>query len=253
MSLSEINQKIEQAKPLDFGIIFSQSIELFKKIWQQGLVIMLLMVAIILPFYFIIYVPFLMLGVDRDALNSTQEMNPILLILVGLFFLLFVIIASAASLGFQAAFYRICKQKDLGEVAKDDYFYFFRKPYFKKLIQLSLAITGISFLCGLLCALPLIYAMVPLSFISVVFAFNPDLSVSELVKVSFKLGNKKWLLTFGLLIVCGILAELLGLLMCFVGLFVTASFAYLPLYIIYKEVIGFENLEDDSILIETQP
>ena len=44
--------------------------------------------------------------------------------------------------GLKAGFYRICKLKDLEEMGKEDYFYFFKKPYLGKTIKLALAITG---------------------------------------------------------------------------------------------------------------
>ena len=55
----------------------------------------------------------------------------------------------------------------------------------------------------MLCIIPVIYVFVPLSYIFVVYAFNPDKSVSEIIKLSFDLGNRKWLMSFGLLIVSG--------------------------------------------------
>jgi hypothetical protein len=85
--------------------------------------------------------------------------------------------------------------------------------------------------------------MVPMNFLFVIYAFNPELTVSNLVKVSFELGNKKWFIAFGLTLVAGILAQTIGFLMCFVGIFATASFVGLPLYVIYKQVIGFDNPE----------
>ncbi|MDH7911390.1 hypothetical protein [Winogradskyella sp. SYSU M77433] len=57
--------------------------------------------------------------------------------------------------------------------------------------------------------------------------------------------NKKWLITFGLLFVGGMVASIIGFLMCFVGIYVTASFSYLPPYLIYKDIIGF-NSDPDS-------
>ena len=251
MLLSEFEEKVNHAKTLDFGIIFSQTIELFKKVWVQGLITVLLSLVIIIPFYCIIYIPLLAFGIDPEFLSSNEGVNVMFVILVALFFIVFAIFASATSMGLMASFYRICKQRDLEETTKDNYFYYFKKQYFLKLIKLSLVTLGISILAAFLCGLPLFYAMVPLSFISVVFAFNPEMRVSEIVKASFKLGNKKWLITFGLLIVCGVLAEIIGMILCFVGLFATVSFAYIPLYIIYKEVIGVENSEEESVFIET--
>ncbi len=119
--------------------------------------------------------------------------------------------------------------------------YFFKKKYIGKILKLALASIGIYLLAMLLCVLPVFYVLVPMSYFSVVFAFNPELSTSEILKASFGIGNKKWLLSFGLILIAAILAEIIGLLMCFIGIFVTASFVYLPIYFVYKEVIGFDD------------
>ena len=100
---------------------------------------------------------------------------------------------------------------------------------------------GIGVLATLLCFFPIIYVMVPLALINVIYAFHPDLTASEIIKVGFALGNKKWVITFGLMIITGILAQIVGMIMCFVGIFATASFVYLPLYFVYKESIGFNE------------
>jgi len=122
-----------------------------------------------------------------------------------------------------------------------NFFTYFKQPYLMKSLVLSLALIGISIIATFLCFLPLLYAIVPLQFFALFFAFHPELSVPEVVKLSFKLGTKKWLVTFGLIIVAGILAQFVGMLLCFVGVFFTASFGYLPLYLIYKDVIGFDT------------
>jgi uncharacterized membrane protein len=100
-------------------------------------------------------------------------------------------------------------------------------------------------LATLLCFLPIIYVIVPLSFMVIVYAFNPELSVSEIIKLGFDLGNKKWFMSFGLMFVSGLLAGIVGMLMCFVGIYVTSSFSYLPHYFIYKDVVGYED-EDET-------
>jgi uncharacterized membrane protein len=83
-----------------------------------------------------------------------------------------------------------------------------------------------------------------MSYFSFFFAFNPDLSVGDIVKASFGLGNKKWLISFGLLIVSSLLAQIVGLLLCLVGVFFTAAFVYHPTYLIYKHVIGFDETNE---------
>ena len=83
--------------------------------------------------------------------------------------------------------------------------------------------------------------MVPVALINVIYALNPDMSASDIVKVGFKLGNKKWFITFGLMFVAGLVAQVVGMIMCFIGVFVTASFAYIPLYFMYKETLGINE------------
>jgi hypothetical protein len=39
--------------------------------------------------------------------------------------------------------------------------------------------------------------------------------------------------------------------MCFIGVYVTASFNYLPAYFIYKEVVGFDNESEIKKIEET--
>ena len=244
-ALNILLEKIDRSKTLDFGDIFNNSIELFKKVWVQGLIMMLLMMVILIPFYLVMYLPFIGMGfLDMDAYSYNNDISPILMIPFFIMIFVFSIVAMVLSFGMKASFYRICKMKDLNEAGSDDYFYYLKKPYLGKVIVLSLMTFGISLLATLLCFFPIIYVMVPITLINVIFAFNPDLSASDIIKAGFRLGNKKWLITFGLIVISAILAELVGLLMCFVGIFVTASFSYIPAYFVYKESVGFQNPND---------
>ncbi|WP_460218051.1 hypothetical protein [Psychroserpens sp. MEBiC05023] len=250
MLFSEILQKIQHAKMLDFGQVFNDSIELFKKVWLQGLIMILIVIAFVIPFMLIVYLPLIVLGIadasDPGAYDGLAPLAAIFMLIAYLLFLFFMIVIS---FGLKAALYRIMRQKEINSVAKDDYFFFLRKPYFGKTIKLSLAYFGISLIATLLCVFPLIYVMVPLSILPVVYAFNPELSDSNLIKVSFELGNKKWLIAFGLTLIAGFLAQIVGMLMCGIGIFVTASFAAIPVYFIYKEVIGFQDNNEINIKV----
>ncbi|MBU3821237.1 hypothetical protein KO566_04120 [Flavobacteriaceae bacterium XHP0103] len=243
-TLDTLIKKIENAKNLDFGTILSASIELFKKVWVQGLVMLLLNILMMLPFYILMYLPLLGMGLyDPESFSQGGDFNMALLIPFYTMVLVFSFFAMVINFGLKSAFFRICKAKDFNEATRDDYFYFFKKPYLMQTIKLSVISFGIAVLATLLCFLPIIYAIVPLSLINVIFAFNPEMAVSDVVKLSFKLGNKKWLITFGLIFVAGFLAQIVGMLLCFVGVVVTTSFAYIPLYFIYKDVIGFDDVD----------
>jgi len=247
MQFSEIQNRIQNAKALNFGDIFSNSIELFKKVWLQGFLLQLFTIIVMLPLIITIYVPFIIAliaqtesgNVDSGAYEAVFagfSLFAISLFIVGM------LVLGTVSIALNAAFLRIVKRLDYNEeVRTSDFFYFINGKYLGKLFVLMLASLLISIIATLLCFVPIIYVIVPMSFFTLFFAFNPDFSVEELIKGSFALGNKKWLLVFGLIIVSSILAQIVGMLLCGIGLFFTSAFIYLPTYIVYKEVVGFDN------------
>jgi uncharacterized membrane protein len=116
--------------------------------------------------------------------------------------------------------------------------------YFGKILLLMLVTILISIPAALLFYLPLIYVMVPLSFFAIVFAFNPEWSIGDIVSSSFRLGNNKWMLTFGLLVVCYIIMMILTVMTCGLGSLFLAPFMFHPIYYIYKGTVGFEDLSE---------
>jgi hypothetical protein len=155
-------------------------------------------------------------------------------------FVLFVVI-QMITIAITAHFYKVCRIKDM-DTQEDtgSYFSYLKEVSFGKVFKLSLANFGKAIAAISLCYLPIFYVMVPLQLMVVIFAFNKELSVSDIISISFKLGNKFWLLVFGLMIVSSLLAQL-GIILCFVGLFFTAYFVYIPIYYFYKETIGFDG------------
>ncbi|WP_375238955.1 hypothetical protein [Aurantibacter sp.] len=233
---------------IDFGDVFNKSIELFKKSWTHGLVLQLISMVIVLPIIIIMYVPIIMAAIESENGQLDPE------VMSGMFagftvvsFLLFfvgILVISVVAQALQAGFFRILKRLDYNEPVKtSDLFYFLKGQYLGHIISIMLASLVISIIALLLCVLPLYYAVVPMSFFTLFFAFNPELSVSEIVKLSFSIGTKKWLITFGLVIVASLLSSFVGFLMCGIGILITAQFTYHPIYFIYKEVIGFEDNE----------
>lgn len=240
-------EKINNARELSFGDIFNESIELFKKVWLQGFVKLLLDAVMGILLMIVFQVPMFMLigsfAVASEYVGDGSEPAmalPMLILVFGLM-LIAIVAVGAVSMALMAGFYRICKMKDLNQAGKDDYFYYLKKEYFRTMATLVLATVGISIPAALLCYLPLFYVMVPISFFSVFFAFNPEMSASDIISVSFKLGTKKWGISIALILVTGILASFVGTLLCGIGILFTASFGYLPVYFIYKHVIGFDD------------
>jgi hypothetical protein len=247
MTVSEIHLKIQNAKELDFGTVLNDCIELFKKFWVQGLLTIVILVVLSIPIALLSQFLLAMVGVITPTIVRMEDFNlDNLSALYGfnaLYNFPFAIITTSIQIGVIAGFYRIIKTKDVDKAEGDDYFYFFKKDYFGKILLLGLMYSLIATISQFLCFIPYIYAIVPLMYFSVIFAFNSEKSVEEILKTSFMLGNKKWLLTFGSLVVCGILG-LIGLIGCCIGIILTISIFYLPCYVIYKNVIGFDDTSE---------
>lgn len=255
-SIESLIQKVQDSKPLDFGNIFSDSIELFKKTWIQGFLLQLFTIIVMLPLIIVMYVPLIGIiiaqaesgDVNSDAFDAFFA--GMSLLYIG-FLIVGVLVLGSISVALNAAFYRIMKRIDHDEsVETSDFFYFLKGKYLSKTLMLILISMLIAIPSALLCYIPLIYVMVPMSYFSLIFAFNPEMSIGEIIKASFNIGNKKWLLSFGLLIVASLLAQVVGFILCGIGTLFTAPFVYHPIYLIYKNVVGFDFEKPINHIVE---
>ncbi|RLD29330.1 MAG: hypothetical protein DRI75_03660 [Bacteroidetes bacterium] len=255
-TISFLKEKINNAKALDFGTIFSESIELFKKTWLQGFLMQLFVIIIMLPLIIVLYLPLItiMIAQAKSGYSDPGSYNEFfagMSIIYILFVIIGIVVLSAVSVAINAAFFRIMRALDEGKaVTTSDFFCFINGKYLSKAFLLVVVSVLISIPAALLCYIPLIYVLVPMSFFAIIFAFNPELSVGDIVSISFKIGHKKWLLAFGLIIVSSLLAQIVGFLLCGIGVLFTAPFVYHPVYIIYKKVIGFNNEDEVNHIVE---
>lgn len=249
-NLSALQDKINRSRELDFGDVFTRSVDLFKKVWVQGILLQLFSVIVMLPIIIILYVPLIavVFAETSDGFLDTDAVNSFFagLSLIYVFFLIagFIVIA-AVIMALKAAFYRIVMKLDHNkEVTISDFFYFLKSNYLSKAFVLVIFSLIIGVPAVLLCVLPIFYVMVPLAFFSVIFAFNPDMSPGDILNVSFNLGNKKWLLVFGLMVVIGFVLWILSYVTCGLANIFLTSFMYLPMYIVYKQVVGFDDMSE---------
>jgi len=253
MNKLQLLQKIENANSPDFGNILSTSFDLFKKTWIDGFLHLVITALAAIPLLLVIYIPLIPVFIEAAQSGATPEnfqpnLDYPILAIVGYAIAVFlaIILTQVLSIGITAHFFKVCKNKDFNSQENDGgYFYFLKGKNFGKLFVLSLATFGIAIGAVMLCYLPIFYVMVPLQLMVIIFAFNDKLSVSDIISISFKLGNKFWLLVFGLIIVSSMIAQL-GIIFCFVGVFFTAYFAHIPIYYFYKETIGFSGDSEDS-------
>jgi hypothetical protein len=248
-TINSLLDKIARAEALDFSDVISDTVDLFKKVWLKGL---LVVVFIVISAFCIGFV-FRLIGLSQE-INPNIFVDGFNLEAFASFYATNIIysipqtiLVSTITLALVAAFYRICNQITSGDDGNEDYFFFFNKEYFSKVFMLGIIHAGIGVLAQLLFFVSYLYFFVPLAYFAVILANNPNLSEMEIVKASFALGNKKWLITFGTMFVAGLMA-MLGLIGCFIGVFFTISIVYLPVYLIYKESIGLNyTTEIDKI------
>jgi len=237
MNFTNLSERIKQSPPVEFGTVFNNSVELFKKVWLQGFLTLVLTFVSILPFYLLIYLPMIAMGISDPDVFEQQEIPPAFAGLMSLIAPIFSVGAMTVGICLNAAFLRICRKYDLNEMGRDDYFYYFKKQYLIKALILSLIMLGLSLLGVLTCGLGIVYLVVPMSLFPAFFAFDKELTALEIVKAGFALGNKNWLMIFLLVIVAGLVAQL-GVILCLVGVFFTAMFSKIPIYFIYKDTVG---------------
>ncbi len=240
MSFSVLSQKINKSQSIDFGAVFNNTIALFKKVWLQGFITILLTFVAIIPFYIVMYLPMIALGIADPEAFEGQEMPPAAVIFMVLFMPILFLGIMTVALCLNAAFLRICKLNDLGESTSEDYFFYLKKKYLGKALMLSLIMLGLSILGTLACGLGIFYLIVPMSLLPAFLAFDEELSPMEITKASFALGNKNWGVIFGLILVMGIIAQL-GVLLCLFGVLFTAMLGKMPIYFIYKDAVGFSE------------
>lgn len=238
MDFQQTSQKIAERPLLDFGTIFSRSLELFKQVWIQGFVILLLTFVCMVPLYIVMYLPFVTMGIWNPELLQQEEPSVVLILTALCTMPILLIGATTLTLALMAAFLRICQAKDMGLETGDDYFHFFKKGRLRKLVVLAAMYLGISLLGVLACGLGILYLVVPLSLVPAFVAFNEQSTPKEIIKASFQLGNKNWLVIFGLIVLMGLLAQL-GSILCLVGVLFTAMLSKIPVYYIYKDGVGF--------------
>lgn len=237
MNYIHLTERIKQSAAVDFGSVLNNSVDLFKKVWLQGFIVLIITFVSILPFYLLIYLPMIVMGISDPSSLEQQEMPPAFAGFMVLFMPIFILGVMMVGICLNAAFLRICRKYDLNETGKDDYFYYFKKEYLVKALLLSLVMLGLSLLGVLTCGLGIFYLIVPISLFPAFFAFDKELSALEIVKSGFALGNKNWLMIFLLVLVSGLIAQL-GVVLCFVGVFFTAMFGKIPIYFVYKDTVG---------------
>ena len=161
-SFQNLVNKIQSAQPIDFGDLFNNSLDLFKKVWIQGLLLQLFSILIMLPFIISFYLPYIDIILEN---SSNGQMDTIALSqalvdeygtsLVWVYLLLLgvSVVSSLLYLGF----YKNCKRNGSVEIPLliSDFFYFFKSSHFRQSSRGIISLYRNSILAALLCLFPL--------------------------------------------------------------------------------------------------
>lgn len=245
-----------QGYQIDFGAVFNQTIENYKKIALYGglvLFVFLIVFGLVLGGLFAGFV-----GTDEAArilqskeLQSENLDITSLLMLSGVSLLIAVLISP-----FIAGLYKMAHNAD-----KDDefhvstMFHYYNSSHFVDIIIASVVL-GIA---DLIIKGVINYLEIPIlaGFLSAVVSFFTFLTIPliifgnvraiDAIKASIMIISKQPFVLLGLILV-GVIAVLLGLFGCCIGIIFTIPLLYSMGYIIYKYIIGFpENNEEEVI------
>lgn len=247
MTFQTLRLAVKAKTPMAIGTLFGDSFSLFQKVWLQGLLLQALTILVMYGLVVVVYIP--MLGSafmmdDAYTQGEEQVMTILGIITMVLYFLVYIVVA-IFQVGLIAAFYRIMRLRDRGLLSEKgvNFGMFFKKQYLIKLTAIALLNLVMLALASLLFIVPIFFVIVPTQFVILFFAFHSELTIKELYVLAFTLGTYKWGTTF--VVFAGMfLFSLLGLLLCFIGVLATVSCALIPVYLVYKEVVGFREVDE---------
>lgn len=248
----DVFQRIENADRPDFGNILSKSFELFQKLFKEAVLHGLVSLLVLVPFFIVVYVPILPMYIEMlqnagDPYYSPtafEDYSVLFIICWVILVLVLSFVLQVVSMSIAVHFYKVTKNTDMGTNDETGGYFDLLKNNFGKLLMLSLATFGIAILATLACYLPIFYVMVPLQLIVPLLAFNEKLGVSDIIKAAFKLGNKYWLIAFGLIWLSSLIAQI-GIILCGIGIIFTAYFVHIVVYYFYKDSVGFDDNSDE--------
>ncbi len=243
-----IFKKIENSKKPDFGDILSKSFELYKKTFSVGLIHGLISLAVVIPFLLIVYIPIIPTYIELIEHSGDpyyqptflEDFSPVMIIVWVLIVFVMSFLMQVLNISIYGHFFKALKNEDLNTTDDIGGYFTIAKNHFGKIIVLSLASMGVALLAALLCYFPIFYVMVPLQLVIPIFVFNQEMSVGDIVKAGFRLGNKYWLIFFGLIFVSAIFSAI-GVIACYIGVIATMFFSYIVTYYMYKDTVGFED------------
>lgn len=253
-----VKKRIDEIKSqgynIDFGDVFNQTIENYKKIAMYGgLVLFMFFVVFILGLAGIFAVIF---GTDEAlTILKAEDFKPENLDLYGLLILSLISIAIGTLISpFIAGLFKMAHNADKDEEFHvSTMFHYYKAPYFQEIIIATFLIAVVdSFIRGVInyAEIPVLGAVLSailslFTFLTIPLIIFGNSKALHAIETSIVIVAKQPFMLFALLIV-GVIAVFLGFFACCIGILFTIPFIYSMSYIIYKYIIGFpENKEEE--------
>ncbi|MFV8361293.1 hypothetical protein [Flavobacterium sp. LS1P3] len=244
--------RIEEIKKngytLDFGNVFNHAFENYKKIaLYGGLMIFVLFVLLSILAFGVLIAVFGSLAVVNflkpENLQTENLSLDSMLIFSGVS-LLITCLLSPFSAGLIKMAY--CAERD-DEFHVSTMFEYYKAPFFKELFIATFLITIVnSVLSGIInyIQIPIIEVVVSVTIGLFTILMIPliifgKLKAVEAIQASILVVSKEPIVILGLLVI-GVIASLVGLIGCCIGIVFTIPFMYSLYYALYSEIIGFD-------------
>jgi hypothetical protein len=254
--MNSTTAKIEAIKKegydIDFGTIFNNAFENFKKIaLYAGFAFILLSIIFMAIFFGFLVVLLGVSGFEDGLANFKPEHFSAM---GTLFYIVGLIFFSALISPFMAGILKMAqyaaKQQ---EFSSGTIFHYYQGPHFKEIFMATAVITfftstftvglqlvGYNFL-GVLVSFMISF----LTFLTIPLIIFGNLKAMEAIKGSMIVVSKQIFILMGLLIV-SLLFTMLGIFGFCIGIFFTLPFIYSMYYSIYNEIIGDNDTEEES-------
>ncbi len=247
---------LENINSPEFGEIFDNAFNLYKKAFAPILLGIIIVAAIAFALYFLLFFlffggSFLDVSSDPDFVRSLDS-NWTYILVTNLFALMVALIFAPITAGF----YKICSAVAKGEPAEVGLiFSYYKQPYINPIVTAALLVSlvsvGITIIAQFLGMPFLAYPFSVIISVLTIFMYPliifRDYGASEAITDSIKIAGKHFFMIL-LLLVIGIICAMLGLIACIIGVLFTLPFMYTLYYAIYDGIIGdSEESEIDQI------
>ncbi|MFV0530263.1 MAG: hypothetical protein ACK5MD_02370 [Flavobacteriales bacterium] len=246
MFQEKINNVISEGYSLNLSEIVSNAYNIVvKKLLLKSILFMLLYLAISIT---VQYISYWIAGVDIQEVFSTylelassgnierlpayitsieSELNTASMIST-----VFSLLVIPLTIGYV----EMVKNADLGlNHSFSDLFKPYKSSKLLGLIMIYITIIILSVVGIMLCVLPGFYIMTALSLAPMIYWFNDQVSFGESLTGSLKVVNKNFFNVFFTLIILSLIS-VVGMLMCYIGIFVTVPITYAGFYFMYKQI-----------------